>query len=87
MLKQGQDGSSVDQKRSTMSLKERSAQFERALLITTAVSNGFSITDSAHELKISRATYYRKLGEEGLRELEDVKSNVFAEAKGLISQH
>lgn len=86
MLKKEHDGSSVDQRRSTMSLKERSAQFERTLLITTAVSNGFSITDSAQELQISRATFYRKLGEEGLRELEDVKNNVFAEAKGLMSQ-
>ncbi len=65
-------------------LSERTRNFERTLLINTAINRKFNITESAAEMGISRATYYRKLGKDGLRELEQMRENLYEEASSMI---
>ena len=80
----GQGSGSEAPRKMVNKLSERTRKFEKTVLITTAVANKFNITDSAKEMGISRATYYRKLGKDGLRELEDMRDALYSEASSLI---
>ncbi len=62
------------------SLKERLADVEKNMMISSIIGNAFCFTASAAELQISRATIYRKLGAEGVQEIKRMKHEALREA-------
>lgn len=57
-----------------LSLKERTKSVERNVITSEIIKSGFRFNVAAKRLQISRATLYRKLGTEGLEEVNQIRS-------------
>lgn len=66
------------------SLKERIAVAEISIITSTIIDSGFELTAAANKLCISRATLYRKLGNSGLKQVNQLRKQALAQAGAQI---